>query len=230
MYSNPHQLKGGIMSGNRNKILGQFAAMYYDKGYTIEFCQNFAEMFVDDKKNVKPVDIIFLASMYNKAGDIESAAFYLDMVDDKKLSGEEKFCYCYERLFIYGKKGRGAEGDLFRNENINFMQNYAQKKNTPEYLVNMFIALALVDCANGRYADAFTLLKRSYKPTGRNDRYFLSILITAVFIYAKMGDMAELEEASNNARKYLKTFSSFDYEWEKAYLEKCISNAEEGKA
>ena len=229
MYSNPQQLKGGLMSGARNKILDQFSATLNINGYSVEFCQDFAEMFVDDKKNVKPCDIIFLASMYNKVGDYESAAFYLDMIDDKKLSGEEKFCYCYEKLNKKEKKGRGSEGDLFRGEHINFMQNYVQKKNDPEYIVNMFIALALVDCANKRYAEAFTLLKKCYKPTGRNDRHFLNILISAVFVYAKMDDMAELEEASNNARKYLKTFSAFEYDWEKAYYLKRIEDAENGK-
>ena len=40
--------------------------------------------------------------------------------------------------------------------------------------------------------------------------------------------MAELEEASNNARKYLKTFSAFEYDWEKDYYLKRIEDAENG--
>lgn len=228
MYSNPQQLKGGIMSGNRNKMLDQFTSVFVSKGYSEEFCDQFAAAFVDDKKNVRPSDIIFLAGIYNKMGDIDNTEFYLGMLDEKKLSGEDKFCYCYEKLTLLGKKGRGTDGAVFRNGNIGFIQNYMQKKNSPEYTVNMYIALALVDCAGKRYADAFSLLK-CYKPSGRNDTLFLSILISAVYIYAKMEDMDGLRAAAENARKYLKTFSSFEYSWQKIYFEKCIYDAENGK-
>ena len=228
MYFNPQHLKGGIMSGNRNRMLDQFAQIFAEKGYTDDFCDKFGTMFVDDKKNARPSDIIFLAGIYNKIGDIENTEFYLGMLDEKKLGNEERFCYCYEKLMLLGKKERGTDGAIFRNGNIGFIQNFMQKKNSPEYTVNMYIALAMVDCAGRRYADAFSLLK-CYKPSGRNDTLFLGILITAIYIYAKMNDTDGMQAASDNARKYLKTFSSFEYSWQKAYFEHCIERAENGK-
>ena len=76
MYSNPQQLKGGLMSGARNKILDQFSATLNINGYSVEFCQNFAEMFVDDKKNVKPCDIIFLNAIHCKRGGKRGVRLY----------------------------------------------------------------------------------------------------------------------------------------------------------
>jgi len=229
MYVDPQQLKGGIMSGGRNKILDQLTVSFNEYGYSADFCKEFNKALIEDKKGIKSVDVLFLASLYNKSGDSISAEFYLDKAQDMKMNNDERFMYCCEMLFLLSKRNKGKDGDIFRANNIKFMQTYLQKNNESENYVNLYTVLALVDCANRRYADAFSLLQFGYKPAGRNDKLFLRILTTAVYIYAKMGNKEGLSEAAENAKRYLKTFSSFSYKWEQQYLEECILKAEKGK-
>jgi hypothetical protein len=56
----------------------------------------------------------------------------------------------------------------------------------------------------------------------------MNILITAVYVYFKMGDADNLNTAVENAWKYLRTFTRFRYTWEKADFERRINNAQIG--
>lgn len=202
--------------------------MYCQNGYSKELCSSFAEAFVDNLKKPANDDVILAASLYNKIYDYKSADFYLDMLMEKKLGGDEKFRFCCEKLSTVSRLGHWRDAEDFRTENINFIQTYMDKKVSSAEQVDMYIALALVDCASKRYSDAFRLLNFGYKPKGKNDVKLLDILLTAVYIYAKSGDEANLNAAVSNARSCLKLFNGFDFEWSKAYFEKRIEDAANG--
>ena len=161
------------------EVYAEFAA----NGYSKELCEQYADAFITDAKKPLPEDIVQLAALYDRIHDNKSAEFYLDMLAEKKLSGEERFGYCVEMLKNKSKLGHWRDAEDFRTENINFLQKYSQKQ-TPQVQAAMYNALALVDCAGKHYNEAFKLLRFGYKPSGRNDTTLLEILITGVDICA----------------------------------------------
>ncbi|MDE5946273.1 MAG: hypothetical protein K2G63_03040 [Oscillospiraceae bacterium] len=205
------------------------AEIFRSEGFTKSFCESYRQAYIDSCKNPFPAHIILCASYYGKAGEHNSANMLLNRLDIKKLSGECKFVYCLEKLMACGKTGDWSEGEDIRNDNIKFIQNYMQGKKSPEYKVQMYISLALIDCAYKHYADAFGLLNFGYKPSGKNDTNFLHILITAIYIYAKMGDSNNIDTAVKNAQIFLSKFNEFEYPWCKSYYENLIINASNGK-
>lgn len=213
---------------NRIEKIAGIYAVYEQNGLSENYCQTFAEFFVNNTNQPANEYLIYLASLYRRLGKADMTNFYLERVDLKKISDEDKFFYCLEKLFYYGKANAWRDAVDFRNKNINFIQTYMQKKKDPSHCVTMYIALAIVDCASGKYADAFSLLNCGYKPKGANDVYFMNILITAVYVYFKMGDADNLNTAVENAWKYLRTFTRFRYTWEKADFERRINNAQIG--
>lgn len=213
--------------GAEMKKYEEVYADYSSSGYTKELCEHYADLFVNDVKKPHAEDIVQVASLYDRIHDSKSAGFYLDMLMDRKLSGDEKFGFCIEVLKAKSKLGQWRDADDFRTENINFLQNYVQKHNERK-LAEMYMTLALVDCAAKRYNDAFKLLRFGYKPHGRNDVTLLEMLITAVYICACSGDTDGLEQAVVNTHSCLKLFSEFEFGWSKAYYENCIEEAARG--
>ncbi len=207
-----------------DELYQQFCA----EGYSKELCDAYAETFVDNCKKPAADDIVRTARLYRKIHDYKGAEFYLDMLEDKKLGSDDRFLYCLEMLRTTSALGRWRDAEDFRTENINFMQTYMDKKHMLKENVNMYIALALADCAAKRYADAFRLLNFGYKPKGKNDVKLLDIFTTAVYLYAASGDEEGLAGAVNNAQACLKLFDSFEFPWKKAYYEKRIEDAANG--
>lgn len=218
-----------VMAKNMEKKGNQSAEIFRAEGFTLNFCDSYRQAYIDNVKKPFAPHLILCASYYDKIGDHNSAEFYIEQVNNKKLDPESKFVYCLQKLLLCGKTGDWSEGEDFRNDNIKFIQNYMEKKKAPEYKVQMYIALALVDCATKKYADAFGLLNFGYKPKGKNDVNFLNILITAIYIYSKMKDQTNLETAVHNAQLFLSKFTAFEYPWCKDYYEKLIIRASQGK-
>lgn len=202
-------------------------AVFFESGYTKELCEAYADAFIDNVKKPAVEDIVQLSALYDRIHDPKTSYFYLEMLLERKLGGEEKFAFCVEMLKIQSKLGQWRDADDFRTDNINFMQNFAQKR-SPKQQAEMYIALALVDCAAKRYYEAFKLLKFGYKPQGKNDTTLLEILITGVYIFSCAGDEESLRVAVENAKSCLKLFSSFDFSWSKEYYEKRITDAANG--
>jgi hypothetical protein len=203
--------------------------IFRNQGYCRDFCDAYADAFVNNVKKPDPVVVIELVSYLNKIGDLKSASFYLDNIDIDKLSGNTKFEFCREQLLILGKSGNWRDGEDFRSENIKFIQLYLQHNKDMRKKAEMYIALSFIDCAAKKYSDAFSLLNCGYKPTGKSDVCFLEILITAVYIYAKMGDGDNVQLAIGNASKFLDNFTGFEYKWTKDYYKKRIESAANGK-
>lgn len=202
--------------------------LYCQEGYTKELCNGFAEVFVDDCKKPAAEDIILAASLYSKIFDYKNTDFYLGMLDDKKMNSDDRYSYCLEKLSVMSKLKQWRDAEDFRTENINFLQTHAQKKKTSQELADLYIVLALVDCAAKNYAEAFKLLNFGYKPKGKNDIKLMQILVTAIYIYACAEDSEGVEAAVQNAKSCLKLFDSFEFEWSKAYYENLIQSASEG--
>lgn len=213
--------------GAEMKKYEELYAAFTNDGYTKELCEEYADAFINNAKKPAADDIIQLAGLYDKIYDSKSASFYLDMLAEKKLSGDEKFAYCIEMLKTKSKLGRWRDAEDFRTENINFMQNFAQKKPISQQ-ADMYIALALTDCAAKRYRDAFKLMKFGYKPQGRNDTKLLEIMITGVYLIACSGETEGLDAAVESAHACLKLFNEFEFRWSKNYYLSCIDKAAEG--
>lgn len=205
----------------------QLYQLYSKSGYTKELCESYVDLFINDTKKPAAEDIVTVAELYDGIHDLKTAKFYLDMLEDRKLSGIEKYNYCIESLKVKSKLGQWRDAVDFRTENINFLQNFSQKRN-PQEQADMFIALSLTDCASKHYPEAFKLLRFGYKPHGRNDETLLEIFITGVYIFAKSGDTAGVEEAVANSHACLKLFKEFKFSWIKDYYEKRIAEAAEG--
>lgn len=200
---------------------------YANTGYTKDLCEQYAQTFVDDVKKPNPIDIIQLAVLYERIHDYKTAYFYLDQLTDKKLSGGEKFSYCIEMLRTLSLLGKWRDAVDFRTENINFMQKHSEKVDL-RMQADMYMALALTDCAAKKYDQALKLLKFGYKPQGKNDIKLLEIFITVVYIFAKAEDEEGLEGALENARSCINLFSSFDFSWGREYFEQRIEDASNG--
>lgn len=197
------------------------------EGYTKALCEAYADALVNDRKKPAAEDLVQLVSLYDRLHEISSAEFYLDMLSERKLSGDEKFGYCIEALKIKSKQGHWRDAEDFRTENINFMQNHSEKVDQKKK-AKMYIALALADCAAKNYEQAGKLLTSfGFKPEGRSDTTLLEMMITAVYICAKSGDPDSLAEAVANANAAMK-ITEFEFDWGKAYYEKCIEEASQG--
>ena len=92
----------------------------------------------------------------------------------------------------------------------------------------LYIALAITDCAAKNYQPGLKLLKFGYKPQGPKDITLLEIFITAVYIFAKAGDKEGLEGALHNADCCLALFKDFDFSWQSHYYRERIENAANG--
>ena len=212
--------------GAELKKYDELYELFCAEGYTKDLCDQYADEFVNNVKKPAVEDIVQTAKLYDKIHDKDSASFYLSMLEDRKLSGEDKFGYCIEMLKNLSKAGKWRDAEDFRTEHINFMQNFAQKR-SPQEQADMYIALALTDCAAKRYTEAFKLLKFGYKPQGKNDTKLLEILTTGVYIFACAGDSDGLASAVGNAQSCVKLFTGFEHPWCHDYYEKCIDEAAE---
>lgn len=202
-------------------------SLFVENGYTRELCDAYSDAFIDNAKKPAPFDIIQLASLYDKITDHKTAAFYLDKLAEKKLSGEERFDYCTGMLRTISKIGNWRDAEDFRTRNIGFLQKQTSKM-TQKKQAELYIALSLADCAAKSYAPALKLLKFGYKPQGKNDVTLLEIFITAVYIFARAGDNEGLSGAVSNAEGCLKLFKNMEFSWEEAYFRSRIENAEKG--
>lgn len=201
--------------------------LYSSEGYSKSLCEQYADTFIDNVKKPAPEDLNQIVELYDRIHDVKTAEFYLESLSEKKLSGDEKFRYCINSLKILSKRGHWRDAVDFRTDNINFMQNYVQKKSQQE-LAEMYIALALTDCASKEYVGAFKLLNFGYKPQGKSDTMLLEIFITAIYIYYCSGDKDNLANAIVTAQRYLKIFSGFEFGWAKSYYEQRIEDAANG--
>lgn len=196
-------------------------------GYTKELCEAYAEAFLNNHKKPAPEDLIQIIRLYERIHERSSAEFHLTQLEERKLSGDDKFNYCIEALRFKSLFEHWREAEDFRTENINFMQIHSQKVDQSKR-ADMYIALALSDCAAKHYDQALKLLSNfGYKPQGKSDIKLLEIMITGVYILAKSGNQQELEGAKENAYGCLKLFT-FDTDWGKAYYERCIEEAAQG--
>lgn len=209
----------------------KYEALYLQfnrEGYTKDLCEDYAEEFVNEQKKPSPEDIIQLVRLYDHIHDLSSAEFYLSMLEDKKLSGEDRFGYCLESLKVKSKLGHWRDAEDFRTENISFMQKYSEKISM-DRLAEMYIALALVDCAARKYNQAGKLLTAfGYKPQGNSDPTLLEMMITAVYISAKSEDKDLLIQSIKNAQICLNRFTSFEHPWSKEYYIMRIEDAANG--
>ena len=214
-----------------NEDTKRYMELYADfsqLGYTKNLANDYADAFVNDCKKPLAEDIIQTVRLFDRIRDFGSAEFYLDMLKDKKLSNEDKFAYCIESLKNLSKQGHWRPAVDFRTENINFMQNHSEKVDMQQR-ADLYIALALVDCAAKKYMPAFKLLMNfGYKPQGKNDVKLLEILITGIYICSKTGDRESIDNAVENARSAMKLFTEFEHPWLKDYYEKQIEDAAQG--
>lgn len=201
--------------------------MYAAEGYSASLCDTYSDAFVDSAKKPSPIDIVQLSGLYDRIHETKTSLFYLEMLKDKKLSGDEKFGYCNAMLRTLSKLGKWRDAEDFRTENINFMQKHSEKVE-PQKRAEMYIALALADCAAKNYSQALKLLKFGYKPQGRKDTMLLEIFITVVYIFACAGDKEGLEGALGNTRSCMKLFKGFQFPWQNDYYEQRISDAANG--
>ena len=210
-----------------NSDLKRYDSLYQlfcDNGYTKELCDLYADAFVNDQKKPSACDIVQLCHLYDRIHDLKSVTFYLETLKDKKLSGDERFGYCIESLKNMSKIGHWRDAVDFRTDNINFMQNHSSKVSAQRN-ADLYIALALTDCASKKYDQAFRLLTgMGYKPKGKSDTKLIEILITGVYIWACKGEQEGLEDAVQNAYSGLKIIS-FPHKWNKEYYEQCIEDA-----
>ncbi|MBR2283267.1 MAG: hypothetical protein IJ874_02455 [Ruminococcus sp.] len=198
------------------------------EGYTKELCEAYADAFIDAQKKPAVEDIVQIARLYDRIHELKNAQFYLDMLSDKKLTGDERLRYCIECIKNKSKLGHWRDAEDFRTENISFMQKYSEKVDMTQ-LAEMYISLALADCAAKNYSKAGRLLTAfGYKPQGSNDATLLEMMITAVYISAKSGDVESLRAAIGNAQACLNLFTSFEHPWSKDYLVDRIEDAANG--
>ena len=200
---------------------------YGNTGYTKELCDQYSTSLIDDVKKPNPVDVIQLAMLYERINDYKTAAFYLNSLEERKLANVDRYHYCVEMLRVKSLLGKWRDAEDFRTENIDFMQKQSEKLSI-ERQAELYIALALTDCAAQHYEQALKLLKFGYKPRGKNDKTLLEIFITAIYIFAKAGDEEGVEGAIGNAKGCLKLFSRYEYSWCEEYWQKRIEDAANG--
>ncbi len=200
---------------------------FANTGYNKELCEFYAQTFIENVKKPNVIDVLQLAGLYERIHDHKTALYYLNTLQDKKLSGNEKYLYFVQTLKEISLSGNGLEAEIFRTKNINFLQNHSEKMPIQKQ-ADLYIALALTDCACKNYEQALKLLKFGYKPQGKNDPKLLEIFITAVYIFAKYGDAEGLEGALANANSCLGLYKNFDFGWYKEYYANRIKSASKG--
>ncbi len=200
---------------------------FANTGYDKELCDFYYRTFIENVKKPHPIDVIQLAALYERIHDHKTALFYLNTLQERKLSGTEKFDYCVSSLKAISLTQKALDAEDFRTMNINFMQNYSEKLPLQKQ-ADMYIALALADCAAKDFNQALKLLKFGYKPQCKNDPKLIEIFITAVYIFAKAEDSEGLEGALTNANSCLKLYNNFDFGWYKEYYENRITDASNG--
>lgn len=203
--------------------------LFRSEGFTCSFCDTYRKAYINSE-NPFPPHIVMCVAYYMRISEYDTASMLLNKIENPAiLDSHSRFIYFLEMLTLCGKTGNWSRGEEIRRKNIGFIQNYVRKKkNNPEYRVNMSIALALVDCSHGRYADAFTLLNSGYRPKDKNDENFLNILINAVYIYSQAKNDENLHNAIHNAVTFLNNFTEFDFPWRKDYYKEQIRKASKG--
>lgn len=210
------------------KIFEELYADFAQNGYSKELADRYAAAFITDQKKPLPFDYVQVARLYDRINEPVTAALYLDMLEDRKLSSDERFIYCTEALKNKSMIGNWRDAVDFRTSNIDFLQKYAHKAGL-KMKSELYIVLALVDCVAGEFAQGFKLLTGfGYKPCGKNDVTLLEILTTGVYICAKSGDRKSLGNAIENAHSALGLFTVYPFLWSKEYFEQCIENAANG--
>lgn len=222
---------GKALRSGGNADTKRYMELYEDfsiSGYSAELAENYADAFVNEHKKPLAEDVLQTVQLFDRIRDFRSAEFYLDMLKDKKLSNEDKFAYCIETLKNKSKQGHWRDAEDFRTENINFMQNYSEKVDMKQR-ADMYIALALVDCAAKHYMQGFKLLMGfGYKPQGKNDSKLLEILITGIYICSMTGNQESIDNAVENAHGAMKLFSEFEHTWTRSFYEQKIEDAARG--
>lgn len=201
--------------------------LFVENGYTNELCEAYADAFISNSKKPVPFDIIQLASLYDKIADHKSAYFYLEKLSNTKLGGEEKFDYCTLMLRTISTIGNWRDAVDFRTTNINFLQKHSPKVSKQKE-AELYMSLALTDCASKYYAQALKLLKFGYKPSGRNDTTLLEIFITVIYIFARAGDKEGVQGAVSNAETCLNLFKLYNFTWEEEFYKNRINSAAKG--
>ena len=92
--------------GAEMKKYEEIYQLYTSEGYIKELCELYADTFVNDVKKPAVEDVIQVARLYDKIHDNKSADFYLEMLADKKLSGDDKYYYCIEMLKTQSKQNQ----------------------------------------------------------------------------------------------------------------------------
>lgn len=206
------------------ELYGDFS----QNGYSRELAESYAAAFVDDRKKPLPEDILQTARLYEKVHDYKTAEFYLEMLADKKLSGDDKFIYCINCLSVKSKQGHWRDAEDFRTENIHFMQKHSEKVDM-DLRADLYIALALADCAAKHYAQGFKLLMGfGYKPKGKNDLKLLDILITGIYICSQTDNEGSVYNAVSNAHGAMRLITEYEHPWLEDYYEQRIKDASEG--
>lgn len=219
-------------SSENTKKYNELYAEFYNKGYTKALAEEYADYFVLNAKKPAAGDILQTVRLYDKIRDYKTAAYFLTKVEEmaKKLNNEEKFIYCIETLANKSKIGNWRDAEDFRTEHINFMQIYSEKVDI-KLRADMYMSLAYADCAAKHYSSAFRLLTGfGYKPQGKNDEKLLEILIAGIYICAKSGDEASIENAVNNACAAMALFKKYKFSWSEAFYKQKIKDASEGLA
>ena len=216
-----------LSSGTDMKKYVDVYNLFAEKGYTKDLCEAYSDAFIDNAKKPSYFDVIQLASLYDRIHDYKTSYFYLEKLEDKKLSGDEKFAFCVEMLKTISKIGNWREAVDFRTKNINFLQKQTSKVSLQRQ-ADLYMALALTDCAAKDYPPALKLLKFGYKPQGAKDTTLLEIFITVVYIFAKAKDEEGLEGALQNAVSCLGLFKQFDFPWQSDYYHQRIEDVANG--
>jgi len=199
--------------------------MYCNDGYSKELCDMYADSFVDTVKKPLTDDIMQTAMLYDKIHDLKNVRFYLEMLNERKLTDDQKFRWCVETLKNKSQLEDAQDVQNFRTQHIDFMQNYASR---PESKADMNISLALTDCASKQYNDAFKLLGFGYRPKDKNDEKLLDIFTAIVYVYSFSTNNEAIKSAIKKAQDCLDYFSRFDFGWRKNYYIRRIRDASNG--
>ena len=219
-------------SSENTKKYTELYAQFSQTGYTKVLAEEYTDFFVLNAKKPAPGDILQAVRLYDKIRDYKAAAYFLTKLEEiaKKLNNEEKFIYCIEALANKSKIGNWRDAEDFRTENINFMQIYSEKVDIG-LKADMYMSLAYADCAAKHYNSAFRLLTGfGYKPQGKNDVKLLEILIAGIYICAKSGDEASIENAVNNACAAMALFKKYEFPWSEEFYKQKIKDASVGLA
>ena len=100
--------------GAEMKKYEEIYQVFAEEGYTKNLCEQYADAFVDNAKKPAVEDILQLVELYDRIHDLKNAQFYLEMLAEKKLSGDDKFAYCVASLKVLSKLGQWRDAEDFR--------------------------------------------------------------------------------------------------------------------